>query len=162
MQAFRELNWAYRDYLRDDPDTRALAEVFYPDDILAAALADEAAYRPPLGRMRLVMHSGRAVGCGSVHTLATGDAEIKRVFLTEQARGSGLGWGLMNQLLKDARDLGHARVVMDTGIQLKAAQRFYDRMGFRRRGPYQEVPDSMRGQLVFFEMDLAPSTAKKP
>jgi ribosomal protein S18 acetylase RimI-like enzyme len=43
---------------------------------------------------------------------------------------------------------------MDTGRALTAAQALYDRLGFRRRGPYQEMPEEIARLLVFYEMPL--------
>jgi hypothetical protein len=44
---------------------------------------------------------------------------------------------------------------MDTSKPLEAAQRLYLSMGFKRRGPYQDVPPIAEGHMLYFEMDLS-------
>ena len=104
--------------------------------------------------MRLVLKGGAPVGCGTVQTLAPGDAEIKRVWIAPEAQGAGAGRRLMERLIGDCRELGFRRILMDTGRALTAAQALYDRLGFRRRGPYQEMPEEIARLLVFYEMPL--------
>lgn len=89
------------------------------------------------------------------HTLAPGIAEIKRVFITDAARGTGAGHALMQRLIDDCRAAGFDMIRMDTAAPLEAAQRLYDSMGFVRREPYYEVPKGASGLLCFFEMRLS-------
>lgn len=156
MAAFRELNWAYRDTLLALPDEHTIiARTLYTSDRFAALLdAADTAYRPPRGQMRLVRLGGRPVGCGTIQTLPTGEAEIKRVYVAPEAQGRGLGRRLMEVLIEDCRRLGFRRILMDTGVVLTRAQALYDSMGFRRRGPYQPLPPEAEGLIVFYEMDL--------
>lgn len=156
MAAFRQLNWDYRAFLLTLPHPDVdVVTVSYPADKYRAVLESvETKNRPPRGRMRLLRLDGTPVGCGTIQTIAPGDAEIKRVFVTPEARGTGAGRALMEQLIADCRDLGFRRILMDTGRKLTAAQRLYDDLGFHRRGPYQPIPDAAEGILVFFEMEL--------
>jgi ribosomal protein S18 acetylase RimI-like enzyme len=116
--------------------------------------AGETENRPPRGMMRLVMTQGKPVGCGTVQTLAPGAAEIKRVWIAPEARGLGAGRRLMEQLVTDCRALGFRRILMDTGTHLQTAGKLYDAMGFRRRGPYREMPPEAEGVMIYFEMTL--------
>ncbi|MBF9032013.1 GNAT family N-acetyltransferase [Rhodobacterales bacterium HKCCE3408] len=156
LAAFRRLNWEYRDLLLSlPPEDAAVVTLAYPEAKYRAVLdAIETENRPPRGMMRLVMKDGAPVGCGTVQTFEPGTAEIKRVYIAEAARGTGAGRALMERLIADCRDLGFRRIVMDTGRVLTTAQALYDRLGFVRRGPYQDVPEIAEGRLVFYEMDL--------
>ncbi|MFC3615815.1 GNAT family N-acetyltransferase [Lutimaribacter marinistellae] len=156
MAAFDRLCWDYRSYLlslpRPDSD---VVRTLYSEEVYRDLLAKGAThFRPPAGQMRLAFDGDVPVGCGTVQTLTPEDAEIKRVYVTPEARGTGLARALMDQLVADCRALGCTRILMDTGRLMVPAQRLYDRMGFRRRGPYQELPPVADGILVFFEMDL--------
>lgn len=156
MAAFRAMSWDYRAFLASlpPPDDAAVLSA-YPEERFRAVLeAAEVANRPPKGMMRLVLKGGAPVGCGTVQTLAPGDAEIKRVWIAPAAQGTGAGRRLMERLVQDCRDLGFRRILMDTGRALTAAQALYDRMGFVRRGPYREMPEEVARRLVFYEMPL--------
>jgi len=156
FDAVRRLCWEYRQYLlAANPQSRVIAETFYPEDKYAAILDRlEVEHVPPEGGIRLALRDGQAVGCGMFHRLEPGIAEIKRVYLTEDARGSGAGYALMAALIAQCRAEGFKAIRMDTGKPLRAARRLYDAMGFERRGPYYEVPQIAEGFLCFFEMEL--------
>lgn len=159
LAAVRQLCWEYRSHLMAlSPFDAQLIDLFYPEDKYSALMSDlEAAHSPPEGFLRLAMLGDTPVGCGMVHSLAPGTAEIKRVYVTEAARGTGAGYAIMTSLIEGCRDLGFDRVLMDTSKPLAAAQRLYLSMGFRARGPYQPVPPLAEGHLLFFEMALRPS-----
>lgn len=110
--------------------------------------------RPPHGIMRLATIEGTAVGCGTIQRLSAKDAEIKRVYISPAARGIGAGRRIMEQLVADCRTLGFQRILMDTGRLQEAAIALYDDMGFRRRGPYQEMPLEADDIMIYFEMPL--------
>lgn len=79
--AFDALNWAYRDYLLTFPEPAlSVVKANYPEEkyraLLSAAARDN---RPPNGIARLGMRDGQPVACGTVHTIGSGDAEIKRI-----------------------------------------------------------------------------------
>jgi GNAT superfamily N-acetyltransferase len=156
MAAFRALNWEYRDFLLTLPPPGVdVVRAAYPDGKYRAVLdASEIENRPPRGMMRLALRDGTPVGCGTIQTLAPGDAEIKRVYIATAARGIGAGRRMMEQLVEDCRTLGFRRILMDTGEPLKTAAALYDDMGFRRRGPYQEMPPEAKGIMIYYEMTL--------
>jgi ribosomal protein S18 acetylase RimI-like enzyme len=156
MAAFRALNWDYRDFLLSlPPPDGDVVRIAYPEAKYTAILdAAETANRPPRGMMRLVLKDGVPVGCGTIQTLAPGDAEIKRVWIAPGAQGLGAGRALMERLIADCRAMGFARILMDTGRPLVQATKLYDSMGFTRRGPYQEMPPEAEGIMIYFEMRL--------
>lgn len=156
FDAVRRLCWQYRDFLLAiSPQSRVIAETFYPEAKYAAVMDRlEVEHAAPAGGVRLVLSRGEPVGCGMFHTLKPGIAEIKRVYLTDAARGQGAGLALMNALVRACREQGFAAIRMDTGAPLEAAQNLYDAMGFKRRDPYYEPPEIARDFLRFFEMRL--------
>lgn len=156
IAAVRALCWEYHGFLRAlSPFDAEIVDMVYPAEKYAALLDRlTEAHAPPDGFMRLALRDGAPVGCGMVHRLSPADAEIKRVYVTDSARGTGTGHALMSSLIAGCRDLGFARILMDTSRPLRAAQRLYTAMGFHPRGPYQEVPSIAEGHLLFFEMRL--------
>ncbi|MEM7091122.1 MAG: GNAT family N-acetyltransferase [Pseudomonadota bacterium] len=156
MAALRMLCWAYRDYLLNlSPVSTEIFQAIYPDDAYRQILNElKGKHQPPAGIMRLAKLDRLPIGCGMVQSHGPGDAEIKRVYVSPDARGMGAGRLLMDQLIADCRDLGFRRILMDTAKPLIKAQALYDEMGFSRRGPYQAVPELAKDFLVFFEMHL--------
>lgn len=156
MEAFRRLNWEYRDFLLSLPSPHSDAVLAaYPEDTYHAILAAlEVENRPPRGGMRLAMQDDRPVGCGTIQTIGPGDAEIKRVYIAPGLQGQGAGRQMMDQLVTDCRALGFKRILMDTGQFLTKAVALYDSMGFVRRGPYGDLPEEAAALRVFFEMSL--------
>ena len=75
--------------------------------------------------------AGAPVGCGGLRTLEPGVGEIKRMFVTERARGAGLGRRLLRELERRARAYGHRRVRLLTTEMLGEAMALYDAEGYR-------------------------------
>ncbi len=78
---------------------------------------------------------GRPVCGGGVKRLGDDVAEIKRMFVAEEARGRGLARLLLVVLEDAARDLGYARVRLDTGPRQPHAEALYSSAGYR------DIPD---------------------
>ena len=152
----RDMCWEYRDFLLGmGPGFVELIELFYPKPAYTALLKElETKHARPGGTVKLALHAGVPVGCGMSHTLKPGVAEIKRVYIRETARGLGAGRAIMEALVAQIREDGFHRILMDTGLPQVAAQKLYLSMGFRLRGPYEEMPPITEGKMVFFEMDL--------
>jgi GNAT superfamily N-acetyltransferase len=78
------------------------------------------------------------VGCGAVRLLDATSAELKRMYVDSSMRGHGVGRALLSALEKEARKLGAARVVLETGVRQKAALVLYERAGYERIDAYGE------------------------
>lgn len=72
-----------------------------------------------------------AVGMGAI-VLKNGYAELKRMFIRPDSRGTGLADQLLQSLEAAARDLGVQRLQLETGALQPAAIAFYERNGFER------------------------------
>ncbi|WP_170437769.1 GNAT family N-acetyltransferase [Ruegeria arenilitoris] len=162
FDAVRRLCWDYHAYLLTlDERSRQVVNTFYPPEKYAAVLsAIEIEHMPPKGGTRLAMLDGLAVGCGMFQTIGPGIAEIKRVFVTDDARGTGAGCGIMQALIAQCRKDGFEMIRMDTGKPLEAATRLYLSLGFKLRDAYSDIPEIAQGQLLFFEMSLADDSAE--
>lgn len=152
----RRLCWDYRDLLlKMGTRGRTIVENFYPQDKYTRLMARlETEHAPPTGAIRLALSDGAPIGCGMFHQLEPGIAEIKRVFVTEQARGTGAGRAIMQSLIDACQAQGFGMIRMDTGKPLQAATSLYLSMGFTLRDAYYQVPEIADGFLLFFEMSL--------
>lgn len=96
------------------------------------------------------------VGCGGV-ALFEGFAEVKRMYVREAARGSGVAPAVLAQLESTARAEGRTLLRLETGDQQLAAIRFYEKSGFARCaafGDYSVMKPSAISTSVFFEKRL--------
>lgn len=152
----QRLCWAYRDHLLAyDDQVRRLAEFYYPTDEYAAlmdAMAEK--YAAPGHGIVLAARGDLALGCGMYHPLNADDAEIKRVFVTPEGRGMGLGHDISQALIDAVRADGYRRVLLDTNRVFAPARRLYEKLGFRPCGPYSDIPPDVAAQLVFYELIL--------
>ncbi len=76
---------------------------------------------------------------------------MKRLYVSPDARGLGLGRALVLRILDEARRLGYRSIRLDTLPQMGDAQALYAGLGFRDIEPYYDTP--IPGTR-FMEMDL--------
>ncbi|BBN93373.1 putative acyltransferase [Deinococcus grandis] len=124
-------------------DTTEVTEAFDPQSLSGAGCVLLAAAR----------EDGTLVGCGALKRWDAASAEVKRMYVTPDARGSGAARALLDALVARGRAHGYARLVLETGDRQHAAIALYVRAGFRRVpnfGVYVGVEDSL-----CFELPLA-------
>jgi N-acetylglutamate synthase-like GNAT family acetyltransferase len=97
-----------------------------------------------------------AVGCVAVKPLDSGSCEMKRLFVVSMARGRGAGRALAEAAVSEARDAGYSSMYLDTSVRQTEAITLYRELGFAPVDPYHEVPEAMRGWLVFLRLQLQP------
>ena len=103
-------------------------------------------YARPGGCILLGRVGEEPVGCVAMRELAplAGEAgrccEMKRLYVRGSARGLGLGRGLCERLLEEARGAGYARMRLDSDEELLAAVALYESLGFRRIPAYNDDP----------------------
>jgi len=109
-------------------------------------------YAPPAGCLLLARRDGAAVGVVGLKPLAVGIAEIKRLYVVDEARGAGVGRRLAERALEAAAAKAYERVRLDTHRPtMSAAMALYRRLGFIEIAPYG--PD-LGGEIAFFERTL--------
>ncbi|WP_106126507.1 GNAT family N-acetyltransferase [Pseudosporangium ferrugineum] len=79
---------------------------------------------------------GEAVGCGALRLLPDGTAEVKRMYVAPDARGTGVATGILRALEGHALRLGADTVQLTTGDRQPDAVRFYEREGYHRTDGY--------------------------
>jgi len=98
-------------------------------------------YAPPSGRLLLAEHDGQLAGCVALHQLEVGICEMKRLYLRPEFRGKGLGRALADRIIAEARQIGYARMRLDTVEPvMKDAVGMYRKLRFREIAPYRENP----------------------
>ncbi|HVO82414.1 MAG TPA: GNAT family N-acetyltransferase [Terriglobales bacterium] len=98
-------------------------------------------YAPPDGRLLLAEFEGQLAGCVALHKLDDAICEMKRLYLRPQFRGNGLGRGLAETIIAEARAIGYQRMRLDTVEPvMKDAVAMYRRLGFKEIAPCRANP----------------------
>lgn len=80
--------------------------------------------------------AGEIVGCGSLVLGREGKAELKRMIVTEAARGKGAGRAILRALEDIAEHEGVRVIRLETGTKNLQALSLYRSFGYRERGPF--------------------------
>jgi len=140
---------------RDIADVRTLfgeyaalvaeALCFQNFDAELAALPGE--YAPPGGVLLIARDGDAPAGCVALRRLDAGTGEMKRMYVREAYRGSGLGRRLAVAVIEEARKRSYTRVLLDTLPKLAQAIALYRDLGFSETAPYLASPTP--GALCF-------------
>jgi ribosomal protein S18 acetylase RimI-like enzyme len=108
------------------------------DQELAALPGD---YAPPHGRLLIATGNSQPAGCVALHRLDRDICEMKRLYVRPQFRGKGLGRGLAERVIAEARQIGYEYLRLDTVEPvMKTAVKMYRQLGFREIPPYRQNP----------------------
>lgn len=109
-------------------------------------------YAPPDGRLYLAFVDEKPAGCIAVRKLEDGICEMKRLYLSDAARGQGIGKKLIEKLINVAREIGYKKMRLDTfPPKMGKAVGLYESYGFRPIDAYYENPHD---GVLFMELDL--------
>ncbi len=98
-------------------------------------------YSPPQGELLLAKDaSGVSIGCVAVRPMTEESAcEMKRLYVSPNGRGKGLGKALMEAIVVRATEMGYAEIRLDTLSSLTEAVAMYRKYGFVDIPPYHET-----------------------
>jgi len=105
---------------------------------------------------------GTALGCGGLRQLNVSEAEIKRMFVRAESRGTGVSTGILSRLEQYGTESGWRRLLLETGDGQPDAIRFYTREGFTpidRYGYYADSEESLCYGKTLVASDPADETA---
>jgi putative acetyltransferase len=75
-------------------------------------------------------YKGEPAGCGAIRRYSAETAEIKRMYVKDDARGKGIGRKILLELESWAKELGYKYTILETGNFLKAAVGLYSANGY--------------------------------
>ena len=110
------------------------------------------AYAPPGGVLLLARDAAGSAGCVALRQLDPASGEMKRMYVRDRCRGSGLGRRLALAVIEEARKRSYRRIVLDTLPKLTTAIALYRTLGFREIAPYLASPTP---GAVCFELKLS-------
>jgi DNA-binding MarR family transcriptional regulator/GNAT superfamily N-acetyltransferase len=102
--------------------------------------ASEAELRPPAGLMLVATLHGDPVGCGALKFHPGAAAELKRMWVSAEVRGLGLGRRLLAELEALASAHGAAAVRLETNRSLAEAIALYRSAGYREVAAFNDEP----------------------
>ncbi|MDG1430494.1 MAG: GNAT family N-acetyltransferase [Paracoccaceae bacterium] len=117
-------------------------------------------YMPPQGRLFLAQnHAGEMIGCGMMKKISPDVAELKRLYVRPQSRGTGLGRHLVERRIAAAREMGVKTLLVDTLKSNVEMQGLYHKLGFQEIDVYPEsstvnMAPELLPLMVFFRIDL--------
>lgn len=132
-----------------DPDARSCLRRYFAEldrrsepglDPSLALPVEPSEVRPPAGEMLVAYLRSEAVGCGAVKYRGAASSEIKRMWVSETARGLGLGRRLLSELEARATAMGASAVRLDTNRALTEAIALYRSSGYVEVSPFNAEP----------------------
>jgi ribosomal protein S18 acetylase RimI-like enzyme len=115
-------------------------------------------YGSPSGCILLAISPSGPLGCVALRDIsASADkraprvCEMKRLFVTPDGRGKGMGQALCEELTRRARAMGYQSMKLDTSSDMQAAQTLYRRLGFVPCARYNDDPMPC---TLYFELPL--------
>ena len=117
----------------------------------------------PEGLFLVAERDSTAVGCGGFRLCVEGPprtAEVKRLFVIPEARGTGVARFLMDELERRAAGAGYERMWLETGIEQPEALGLYAAIGYTTITPYGEYKDT--GVSVCLAKDLCHDRSGTP
>lgn len=112
---------------------------FTVEDALAGAAV---AFNPPQGYYLLAGPAEDPLAGGAITFLDDERAEVKRMWVSPAARGTGLAGTLLARLEELAAQAGRSTMVLDTNSALVRAVGLYERHGYRRVEAYNDNADA--------------------
>lgn len=130
-------------------EAQALQAEIYPDEH-NHALPTEALAAEDV-RFFVAREGDAVLGVGA-YKLGNGYGEVKSMFTAAAGRGKGIASSLLRAIEDAAREEGLSALKLETGDELEAACRLYERHGFTRCLAFGEYENN--GVSVFYEKAL--------
>ena len=102
--------------------------------------AAEAELRPPAGIFLLASLHGEPIGCVALKFHGKEPAEIKRMWVSDSARGLGIGRRLLNEVEAQAAAHGIATLRLETNRTLQEAINLYRSAGYVEVAAFNNEP----------------------
>lgn len=101
------------------------------------------------GTFLVTVDDGRIIGTGAIRWLEESVCELKRMWLLTEYHGQGLGYRMMQELFKVARDMGYQTIRLETDrvVQTRAVN-FYKKLGFYEIPRFGDDPDDMEMEMA--------------
>ena len=158
------MNVKIRDARDDDSDglIRLIGDCFseYPGCVLdvegeAPELISPATWHKEAGgRLWVAEGDGTIVGCVAILPEAERSAELKKLYVSSEARRLGLGARLCELVEAEARSRGANTVILWSDTRFEDAHRLYEGRGYERGRDTRELHDASNSVQYYFRKSL--------
>jgi putative acetyltransferase len=83
-----------------------------------------------LSTVVIAYSKGQPVGCGCFKQFDDGSVEVKRMYVSHEQRGKGIGAAILAELEKWAAELKIGSIMLETGNNQPEAVHLYGKMGY--------------------------------
>lgn len=97
-------------------------------------------YAAPRGRILIGEREGALDGCIALKPVDGAICEMKRLYVRPRARGTGLGYRLVERLIGEAKAIGYAEMRLDVLEEFVQAKKLYAAFGFAPAEPISFNP----------------------
>lgn len=111
----------------------------------------EIKYGLPEGRLYIAFYDGELAGCIGLRKIDEWNCEMKRFYVRPAFRRKNIGSKLMQQIIKDAKEIGYTYMLLDTLPFLKSAIYMYKSYGFYEISRYNDSP---MNTSIYMKLDL--------
>ncbi|MDQ0376795.1 GNAT family N-acetyltransferase [Amycolatopsis thermophila] len=135
----------------DDPDAVKLIDGVQQEYVARYGEEDitpvePSEFAPPLGLFVVGYLDGEPVACGGWRVRGADEAELKRMYVVDAARGRGFARAVLAELERTALAAGRKRLVLETGLKQPEALALYRSAGYAdvaAYGVYRDDPLSV-------------------
>lgn len=92
----------------------------------------------------LVLKKDKAIGCGAISEYDFNSMEIKRMYVSPEARGQRVGKKILFELENWSRELGNSKCLLFMGSKQPEAGKLYQRNNYNfieKYGKLRDIPD---------------------
>lgn len=131
------------------------ARALYPELFAAGAQWPDNPPTPERGIYLVCYHGETPVACGALRPIDATTAEIRRMFVTSNARRGGIAKAILVELEKRALAFGYKLIRLETGFRQASAMALYEKQGFKRIPPFDEYANDPVS--VCYEKQVVPA-----
>ncbi len=106
------------------------------------------------GHILVACAGGSVAGCVALIPMQAGVYELSKMAVSPQLRGQGIGRGLLQYAIEQARRIGAASLFLGSNAKLANAVHLYESVGFRHVPPDSLPPLAYTRANVFMELPL--------
>lgn len=151
----KELFWEYLQWANQKVESNFEIS-FDINQMLSEDMDTLGKFLPPSGRLLIAEYNGSVAGLGCLKKLNNQIGEIKRMYVRSEFRRKGIGKKILEELLIEAKDIGYAKVWLDSARFMKSAHELYRKSGFAEIEPYpeSEIPVGFQPNWIFMEIEI--------
>ena len=109
----------------------------------------ESHYVKQRGLFLVITDRDEVIGTGAIRRIDDSICELKRLWLLEKYQGEGIGYRVLQELIKFSQENGYKKIRLETDNEQERAIRFYQRVGFQNIEKYNN-----RNSDNYMEMEI--------